>query len=152
MDSTRDITNLVHLYAERVDEGDFAGVAELFARGQVSAEGDPRAHRGREAVERFYAATARLHADGTPRTQHVVSNLIITSDEAAGTAECRSRFTVFQATDTLPLQVIVVGRYEDTFARDADGWHFTSRHIRCDLFGDLSQHLLIDPSSLPGHS
>ncbi len=53
----------------------------------------------------------------------------------------RSAYVVFQATDGLPLQPIVSGRYLDRFAGTAEGWAFTERTITVDLVGDLSHHL-----------
>ena len=83
-----------------------------------------------------------LHPCGTPRTRHVVTNPIIEVDEAAGTATCRSCYTVLQQTETLPLQVIAAGRYLDTFARVDGQWRFASRDYSLfDMPGDLSQHL-----------
>ena len=61
------------------------------------------------------------------------------------TAASRSTFLVAQATDTVPFQPIVAGRYYDRFARDADGWFFTERKADVEMVGDVSDHLLIDP-------
>ncbi|MBV8930111.1 MAG: nuclear transport factor 2 family protein, partial [Mycobacteriaceae bacterium] len=81
-----------------------------------------------------------VHPDGTPRTKHVVTNPIIEIDE--NTATCRSYYTVLQQTDTLPLQVIVSGRYHDRFERVEGRWRFCYRdYSLMDLIGDLSQHL-----------
>ena len=59
------------------------------------------------------------------------------------TAASRSTFLVAQATDTVPFQPIVAGRYYDRFARDADGWFFTERKADVEMVGDVSDHLLI---------
>lgn len=137
MDSARAIENLLYVYAERVDAGDLDGVGALFEHGSVVG------HHGAESVREMYAATMRVHEEtGTPRTHHVVSNPVIEVDEAAGTATCRSRFTVLQATDTLPLQPVAAGRYVDTFTRLDGTWWFATRTMRLDLTGDLAQHLL----------
>jgi hypothetical protein len=49
---------------------------------------------------------------------------------------------VFQATDALPLQPIITGRYRDKFARSVEGvWRFTERCFFVDQVGDLSNHL-----------
>jgi 3-phenylpropionate/cinnamic acid dioxygenase small subunit len=94
---------------------------------------------------RLLARTTIRHADGTPRTKHVLSNPILEVDEAAGTASCRSYYTVFQQTETLPLQPIVSGRYHDRFRRIDGEWWFTQRdYSLLDLLGDTSQHLRMD--------
>lgn len=138
----RSIENLVYAYAERIDAGDFEGVAELFAHGLlVPAPGV--ALEGTGAVLRLYRSTTRLHDDGTPRTKHVTTNVTIELDDA-GTPCARSYFTVLQAVEGLPLQAIIAGRYHDTFQLLGGRWCFASREVFVDLTGDLSRHLLID--------
>lgn len=138
-----EIARLIHLYAERVDLGDFEGVAELFRHAGMSAEGSDHVDRGYEEVLRRYIDwTRRLEDNGTPHTKHVTTNVILDIDTEKGTASGRSYFTVFQQTDKLPLQPIISGRYRDRFVRGDGAWRFEHRHIVSDLFGDLSQHLL----------
>jgi 3-phenylpropionate/cinnamic acid dioxygenase small subunit len=140
------IAALVATYAERIDAGDLAGVAALFADATYrSAQGV--SYRGQAALLEVLTRVVILHADGTPRTKHVTTNLLIDTDAAAGTATARSYFTVLQATDRLPLQTIVAGRYHDRFVRDAAGWRFDDRLIFMDLIGDLSQHLRAAPAA-----
>jgi 3-phenylpropionate/cinnamic acid dioxygenase small subunit len=139
------ISDLLFTYAERIDAGDFRGLAELFAHAELTAEGDPTRHRGTEEVLALYERFTRRYEDGTPKTKHVTTNLIIEVDEEAGEATCRSYFTVLQAVpDALPLQQIVAGRYRDRFERADGAWRFTARHIIIDLMGDLSHHMLHD--------
>lgn len=138
MDSAREIENLLYSYAERIDNGDLDGVAALFERGRVVRSGEPDAV-GREAVRRMYQT--RLYADGTPRTKHVTTNAIIEVDEEAGTASCRSYYTVFQQTAQLALQPIITGRYSDTFCLHEGRWWFDTRTFQVDQVGDVSQHL-----------
>jgi 3-phenylpropionate/cinnamic acid dioxygenase small subunit len=136
------IANLVFLYAERIDAGDFEGVADLFRFGEITTEGNALRRRGYDQVLEMYEGWTRRYADGTPRTKHVTTNLIIEVDEESAAAECRSYFTVLQQTEVLALQPIIAGRYRDRFERVADRWRFAHRHIVTDLVGDLSQHLL----------
>ena len=136
------ISNLVFSYAERIDDGDYRGVAELFRFGEITAEGNAARYRGVDQVLQMYEGWTRRHEDGTPRTKHVTTNLIIEVDDESGTAHCRSYFTVLQQTKTLALQPIIAGRYRDRFERVEDVWRFTHRHMITDLIGDLSQHLL----------
>ena len=136
------IANLVFRYAERIDGGDFEGVADLFRFGEITTEGTALCRRGYDQVLEMYEGWTRRYEDGTPRTKHVTTNLIIELDEESGTAECRSYFTVLQQTGALPLQPIIAGRYRDRFERVDDTWRFARRHIVTDLVGDLSQHLL----------
>lgn len=146
MDSARAIENLLYLYAERIDAGDFEGVADLFAHGRIHGQDDPpprAVFEGREAVLRLYEASTRRYPDtGTPRTKHHNTNARIEVDEEDGTATARSNFQVTQATDALPLQVVVTGHYTDTFRRVDGAWWFDTRTMHVDQTGDLSHHLL----------
>lgn len=136
------IEALVHEYARRIDDGDFAGVGALFAEGSVCApDGTPLA-TGADAVEALYTTTTKRYEDGTPHSHHVTTNLAVTIDLSSATAQ--SYFTVFQATEGLGLQPIVAGRYEDSFARTGGGWRFDRRVMHLRLVGDVSRHLLID--------
>jgi len=141
------ISRLLFTYAARVDAGDFEGVSHLFEHATYRAVlGDEIGVRtgAAEVQEQFEHITLR-HEDGTPSTKHVITNVIVDVDENAGTATSRSYFTVLQARPTLPLQVIIAGRYEDAFALAGGEWQFTDRLIITDLVGDLSQHLSFDP-------
>ena len=145
-DSAREIENLLYTYAERIDAGDFEGVADLFAHGRVCGQdgGPPETvFEGRERVLALYEMSTRRYEDtGTPKTKHLTTNARIEVDEAASTATCRSSFAVLQATDLLPLQVIITGHYGDTFHRVDGSWCFDTRTMFVDQTGDLSQHLL----------
>jgi SnoaL-like domain len=134
------VVDLVHEYARRIDAGDLAGVAALFADATFRAVRGP-VRRGAGELLATLRRLVILHDDGTPRTKHVVTNLTVEVDAAAGTAAARSYFTVLQATATLPLQVVIAGRYEDRFARDGAGWRFADRLVHMDLVGDVSQHV-----------
>lgn len=136
------IANLIATYAERIDLGDFEGLAALFEHAVVTSEGTDIESRGPDQVRAMYDGWTRVFGDGTPRTKHVTTNHIIEVDDDESQATCRSYFTVFQQTDALALQPIIAGRYHDEFAVIDGRWHFTRRHMISELFGDLSQHLL----------
>lgn len=146
-DSAREIENLLYTYAERIDAGDLDGVAELFRHGRIRTAPDGSggaSFEGRDAVLGMYRAATRLYEDGTPRTRHVTTNVIVEVDEDAGTGATRSSYTVLQRTERLALQPIIVGRYHDTFRRIDGCWWFDTRVMLVDLVGDLSQHLLYE--------
>jgi len=145
IDDAREIENLLYLYAERLDAGDFDGVAELFRHGRIRPgpdAPDDASFEGRDAVRGMYEVATRLYENGTPLTRHVTSNVIVEVDDDAGTAATRSSYTVFQRTERLALQPIIVGRYHDSFQRIDGRWWFDTRVMFIDLVGDLSQHLL----------
>lgn len=135
------ISTLCYRYAEMMDAADFDGLAELFANARLTNEGVREEVVGGEAIAALYHRMNRVHDDGTLRTRHLATNLIIDIDEAASTATARSAFVVFQQTPELPLQPIVTGRYRDEFARTDGAWRFTRRHIIVDHVGDVREHL-----------
>jgi 3-phenylpropionate/cinnamic acid dioxygenase small subunit len=137
--SSRAIENLIATYAELVDDGDFAGVGNLLAHATFTAS--TRSVSGRDAIENMLRDNVIVYDDGTPRTKHVTTNVVIELDEAAGTAVSRSYFTVLQALPELVLQPIVSGRYQDRFERRDGQWRFVERRVRTDLLGDVSRHL-----------
>jgi hypothetical protein len=143
IDSSVQIQNLVHRYAELIDLGDFEALGHLLGDAEVGSGGHAGFLTGHDAVVAMFASTTRRYSDGTPRTKHVTTNLIVEVDENSGTAICRSYFTVLQATDVLPLQPIVAGRYHDRFVRQGTVWQFAGRRFFLDLVGDVSQHQLI---------
>ncbi|WP_043769751.1 nuclear transport factor 2 family protein [Algiphilus aromaticivorans] len=145
MDDHRAIENLLYRYAERIDAGDFEGVAELFRHATIIAASGQHRIEGYEAVLAMYRGFTRLYDDGTPRTQHIVSNARIEVD--GDNALAHSRFTVLQATDALALQPIIAGRYEDRFHRVDGAWRFAERAMIPTLYGDVSQHLLQRPEA-----
>jgi SnoaL-like domain len=141
------IANLLGRYAEAIDAGRLEQAAELFANARV------KVGEGQEldsaALLAMWKSLIVLYPDGTPRTKHVITNLIINVDEAHGAASVRSYYTVFQKTDDLPLQAICAGRYDDTFERADDVWRWKYRdYSLLDLIGDLSRHLTQVPPDL----
>jgi hypothetical protein len=146
MTAETEIANLLYSYAEFMDSGDFAGAADLFrhARLRVGGEGgrDGAGTVDSDTMLSLWRRMVIVYPDGTPRTKHVITNPIIDVDDEAGTATCRSYYTVLQQTDDFPLQVIVMGRYHDRFERADGRWRFIYRdYSMIDQVGDLSHHL-----------
>jgi hypothetical protein len=140
------VAALVFRYAELVDLGEFAAVAELFAGATYRAVAGAGVHTRTGALEvREQFEQLVITYDGTPSTKHVTTNLVIDIDAGvdadARTATARSYFTVLQARPELPLQVVIAGRYHDAFACVDGEWRFTDRLIFSDLVGDLRYHL-----------
>jgi 3-phenylpropionate/cinnamic acid dioxygenase small subunit len=143
-DAAREIENLMYTYAERIDAGDLDGVAALFAHGRICGmeDGPPETvFEGTTRVRQMYEMATRLHDDGTPKTKHFTTNVLVHVDEDAGTARGSAYYCVTQATPDLPLQVIVTGRYRDTFHRIDGVWWFDTRIMFVDQVGNTSHHL-----------
>ena len=145
VDARNAIENLLFSYAERIDAGDFAGVGELFARARVLGPNGDVVGTGKDEIKTIFERSTRVYEDGSPMTQHVTTNVILTFGSDGQTASTRSRFTVMQALPDFPLQCIITGYYEDRFRHDeAEGWFFTERLMKPKLLGDLSRHLKYD--------
>ncbi|MCH9722013.1 MAG: nuclear transport factor 2 family protein [Actinomycetia bacterium] len=135
------VLELLYRYAELVDSGDFVAVGRLLDRAEFGGVGTATVS-GAANIAGLFAMTTRRFEAGTPMTRHLVLNPIVQID--GDTASARSTFCVVQATDLVPLQPVVVGRYLDRFAR-AGGWHFTRRITDVEMVGNTADHLLIDP-------
>jgi 3-phenylpropionate/cinnamic acid dioxygenase small subunit len=139
------ITKLIYTYAERIDDGNFAGVGELFAHATLTFEGFGDAVTGRDAIEALYTRSTRRYEDGTPRTKHVMTNVMVDVDDDDATARSRSYFTVLQAVPgALALQPVIAGRYRHTYEHVDSAWRVATMHITIDLVGDLGHHMLFD--------
>ena len=149
MEDSRCIENLIYRYAERIDDGDLEGVAELFRNADIISRVHDVRRTGFDEVLKMYQVSCRLYEEtGTPLTKHLTTNVIIEVHENGEEAHARSYYTVFQATEKLPLQAIISGRYKDHFRKVGNEWQFSSREMIVDLIGDCSAHLLYDSNRL----
>jgi hypothetical protein len=138
--ASRLIENLIATYAFLVDDGEFAKLGGLLADADFSLNGGPAVH-GQAAIERLARETLLTYDDGTPKTRHVTTNIIIEVDEREGTATSSSYFTVFQSLPGFPLQAIASGRYRDRFQEQNGRWRFTHRLVTTGFTGDVSHHV-----------
>jgi hypothetical protein len=143
------IEKIMFTYAEGIDLGDIETVAELFANGAIVLP-DGTEVRGQSAVFDSYADMVMFYDDDenivpyqrnacSPRTRHVVTNLIYDFDDAVTLANVRSYFTVYQTLGGTN-QVIAGGRYADRFENSGKGWFIATRTIHFDNMGDMSRH------------
>ena len=139
------ITRLLYGYAELMDSGDFAAVADLFRHARIRvgpAEGDAI---DADAMQALWEQSVIRYPDGTPRTKHVTTNVIVDVDPGGDHAAARSYYTVFQQVPGGSLQPIIAGRYHDRFERVDGVWRFAERdYTLVDLIGDLRRHLRIE--------
>jgi len=135
----RQIEALVYRYAELLDSGDLDGVAALFEHASWGSGTRTERMHGADQVRRMYDGVI-LYEDGTPRTKHVITNLVIDHENGATQASARSYFTVLQQKDGA-VQPVIAGRYHDRFEQVDGEWRFAERIIHPDLHGDLSQHM-----------
>jgi hypothetical protein len=136
------VNKLLVTYTDLIDAARFAECAVMFEHATYRVEradgADALSYQGVDEVREFFEQT-RVHADGTPRTKHVLTNVHI--EAGADRARAQSYVTVFQQTEVIPLQPIASGRYLDAFEHAGGEWRFIDRLITGFLLGDRSQHI-----------
>jgi hypothetical protein len=142
-----DIRRLLATYVHNLDYGKIDANAELLANTKFKVIDTVVV--GRDEIGHFLKTNLQYHADGTPRTSHSISNILIHVDTATS-ARSVSYFTVHQELPGLPLQPIVTGRYIDTFERRDEVWEFASREVDPRLFGDVSHHVAAAADEVAG--
>ena len=143
-DDYYEIQKLLYRYCYHLDRGDFERMAALFAHARFITPGGGAVERDPEAIVAMYRKYTRIYPDtGTPKTRHVVSNPIIDIEDDGRSASCYSYIVVFQATDALLLQPVIAGGNRDRFVKVDGAWRYAEREIISELFGDLSQHMLV---------
>ncbi len=133
-DDVRAITRLMTEYARLIDSARFAEVAELFRDaewfGQV----------GYDAVLEWFRTKVVLY-DGSPRTQHLVTNIDVEVGDDGTTASAHSYITVLHQIEpgTAP-EIITSNYYDDVFVKVDGTWRFRTRRITRRLVGDMDRH------------
>jgi hypothetical protein len=138
-DAVKEISDLMFRYAELFDTGSFDEFAALFEHARWHKAGS-----GPAVARKWIDENVKVY-DGSPRTKHVTTNVVVDVDEAAGTATASAYVTVFQALPDFPLQPVLSGRYRDRFARIDGRWWFTEVVVIGDLYGDISHHVRYRP-------
>jgi SnoaL-like domain len=138
-DAVQQINDLMFWYAELFDTGQFDEFASLFEHGQWH-----NAAPGAAAARQWINDNVQLY-DGSPKTKHVTTNVVVEADEDAGAATASAYVTIFQALPDFPLQPIFSGRYKDRLAKLGGQWWWTERRVIGDLYGDISHHVRYRP-------
>ena len=139
------IRNLLGTYSRLVDAGDFAGVGALMGDAVLRDQDGAAIATGAVEIERMYTGMVRRHEDGTPGTQHLVTNTVFDQPDADGTITATSTYLVLQALPDVPLQPIITGTYVDRFVAGDRGWKFLERRFGIGRSGRLEHHLTITP-------
>ncbi|WP_331971975.1 nuclear transport factor 2 family protein [Ohtaekwangia sp.] len=141
--NTMEIANLLYKYCEFIDSGDLVSASLLFRHAKLKLITSNELQDYKAMLALLQQAIV-IYSNGTPRTKHVLSNPIIHIDEEKGTASSQSYYTVFQATESIPLQVIATGRYFDKFEYIEGHWRFSYRESQSDMLGNISGHIRLD--------
>ncbi|AJP59517.1 hypothetical protein UC34_07115 [Pandoraea vervacti] len=146
-DDYRQIQNLLYRYAHLLDTGRWEALGALFEHADVYIAGELAASKNPSQLTALWNSYVRRYPNGTPRTHHIITNVTIEND---GEDRARSHcyVLVVQQGSTLGLQPVIAGDYLDRFQRVEGVWRFTERHIGNELFGNLSEHLLL-PMQMP---
>ncbi|WP_167545635.1 nuclear transport factor 2 family protein [Amycolatopsis rubida] len=128
--------DLVHRYTARVDERDFAGVAQLFGGDGVLVLPDPphdfgpvREHPSPEGV-----AAALSVLDDVPLTAHGITGVVF---DPGGNPAARGRITCVAhhvgPRDGRFADAVWHRHYLDRYAKTGGGWRFARREAHLDL-------------------
>lgn len=132
------VHRLIAAYPDRIDSGDFAGVGRLFEHGTWNSR------RGREESTEYLFRNMIVYSDGTPRTRHLVGNMVLSVIDA-DRIEAASSIVLMQQVErggaVLPSGVL---DYRDRFVRSDDGWQFEHRDV-APLLTDFARHLRLPP-------
>lgn len=139
LDDYMAIQNLLYSYPYALDSGRFDAVGELLGAADVYSGGALMASQDGAAVARAFRDWVLVYDDGTPRTRHMLANLVIRPD-GPGRAIAQSYVMVFQQAGDHPLQPVIGGDYRDHLAKVDGRWRIVQRYMGNDLIGDLRRH------------
>ena len=148
--STREIEELFYRYAYGIDAGDFETVAQLLKDASIlGAEGNIIA-QGYEQIKQFYDQIIKIYPDtGTPKTQHVVSNILIQS-ESNHLLKVIANYSVFQKLNNGKVEAIICGQYHSAFKAIEHGWAFHKHQTKPLMIGDMTNHLNVSIRDIAG--
>jgi hypothetical protein len=145
-----EIERIIVRYPECIDRGNIEGVVALLtgvkmgnSHGILAAEvpEDQMPTLSADDVRAMYSSGVIFYEDGLPYTKHVISNIDVWFSDDRRAANSRATYMVLQGMADFPLQVIITGRYEDTFEFDGETWRLRVRREYADIVGDLSRHV-----------
>ena len=126
-----EIEALIAEFAWRIDRGDPASVADLFAPDGWYGRSTGERSVGRDAIRAAYAARAERQAEAGVRTaRHLFTNLRLErqdADSAAGS--CILLLFAADGPPPHPAVPLLVQDYDDTYRRIDGSWLFASRAV-----------------------
>jgi 3-phenylpropionate/cinnamic acid dioxygenase small subunit len=147
---TREIEQLFYRYAYGIDAGDFEGVAQLLKNASIHAVDGNILAQGGLQIKQFYDKIIKIHAStGTPKTQHVVSNILLKS-ESDGLLKATANYSVFQKVNNDKIEAIICGQYHSSFKPGEHGWEFYQHQTKPLMVGDMTNHLNVSIKDIGG--
>lgn len=128
-DDVMAIQQVLHKYCHVVDRGTVDDIAELFHHDAVllpAYESDTR-YEGREAIRGWYANYDHSLRNGVRFLRHKIESPVIEVSGDQATSTCYLDADAITTSTDKPM--IVFGRYDDLFVRDAGRWFFKERKI-----------------------
>ena len=83
MSPADEIRNLLGVYTELMDAGEWTAVGQLFAHADLVTEDATPIASGADAVRALYEGGTKLY-EGSPRTRHVTANSVVDVDGRHG--------------------------------------------------------------------
>lgn len=151
------LRSLIHRSTRLQDAGNVEELAQLFSRGEIVFAGVGEVFAGSEGVRALMRRHLFYDANGSPanpellyatgRALHYVSNIDIARAED-GALGAESHFLIVQQHGTSPPQIILGGRYRDSFG-EAEGVFFIRRRVvEVHFIGETAAYLSTHPWGL----
>jgi uncharacterized protein (TIGR02246 family) len=122
------IRALLVSYARTLDERDFAGFEQLWARDAEFVGGASNTARGPAAIRELLQGLLKVNAAPVPgRDFHLVMNQTV--DVTGDTATGFSRGTWVVTDPAQKLQISIIANYYDQFVREGGHWKFKRHQI-----------------------
>lgn len=136
MEDEKEIRDLVSLYGQYLDTGNFAAYSQLFAK-EGTWNGRTSNFESIKGPAAIQATMEKAFADREYDPEHLSNLHLVTniridvdgSDRATGYA----KYTVMGRTENKEPYVRHIGRYEDVYIREEGKWKILSRVVRREL-------------------
>jgi 3-phenylpropionate/cinnamic acid dioxygenase small subunit len=136
MEDEKEIRDLVSLYGQYLDAGNFSAYSQLFAR-EGTWNGRTSNFESIKGPAAIQATMEKAFADRKYDPEHLSNLHLVTnvrinvegSDRATGYA----KYTVMARNENNEPYVRHIGRYEDVYIREDGKWKFLSRLVRREL-------------------
>jgi len=134
------IRNLLATYSYLLDSADYPRWSALFGEdGTLEVNGEVWARGEKEVFRKqsdYMAASPKpvKGFSGDFIYRHLTTNIHITVDEQAGTAEAQAFFFVMHVDKGTPAAIRGGGRYHDKFAKVSGVWRFVAKRLVYDWY------------------
>jgi SnoaL-like domain len=148
------LRSLIHRSTRLQDTGNVEQLALLFRRGEIVFAGVGEVFSGTDGVRALMRRHLFYDANGNPanpellyatgRALHYVSNIDIFRGED-GVLGAESQFLIVQQHGNSPPQIIIGGRYRDSFGQADEGFYFHRRIVEVHFIGETGAYLNAHP-------